>query len=354
MAPSNVDGDDRIGGGFEDGGETGFAVTQNLLGVLPRTDVLRHDHDAAAFPMGIQPRPDRPAQPDPGSICLHPQIFIVGQGFTRQALPVNLLPPVRDIGMNLVMVESDEIAVAATKIVRPTLADGEVIHVPIEHGDGRRGLMHEGMELSLAGLQDLLGAFAFGDVNPDPPDKSATRGIPEWKLEVTPPCEFTEITWRLLNRLNHSVLNKNGQVVLPEFFGDLARPEVNIRLSTPVLEPHPEALFVSSTEIHMPPVFVLDPGDGGSVIHEGSEPLLGVAKHRLNFPAFGDVHQNMDGATRPPLIVPQGRGVCQQVAARLVVKNDAELEVLYRKTARARWAGNSSFFNSRPSLIALK
>src|SRR6185503_19025229 len=109
-------------------------------------------------------------------------------------LSVDLLPPLRNLGEDVVVAPADEIGVAQTVVLPPPSARGEIPHLAIEDGDRRGRVLDEEPErplplanrfLSLAGLLRRLlqprgqGRNPHGARREDPQldEQSAVRSI---------------------------------------------------------------------------------------------------------------------------------------------------------------------------------
>ena len=138
----------RISDGHAPAGlaEDGLVALDGRIRLPPRRDVLRKDDDAG-FAVGSGKRI--------GVTLLHR---------TRQATLVNFDPAWRQIRKDLVVTAPDQRDIPQVVILPPTLADHQIPHVTVQHGDGRRNMLHIEPQLLLPLLQSMLRLHAFAQV----------------------------------------------------------------------------------------------------------------------------------------------------------------------------------------------
>ncbi len=141
-----------------------FALPQRLFGPLLLGDHLAKDEDAADLTLLVPPRTDLPAQPVHTPVRPLEAVLLAALHRSGQAAAMHFLPPLRDVGEDLVVAAPDDVPVLQPEIGQPPLADEQVAHVPVEHGDRCGGVFHEEAQPLLALAQRFLGPFALGHV----------------------------------------------------------------------------------------------------------------------------------------------------------------------------------------------
>src|SRR5262249_306382 len=136
----------------------------SLFGPLLLGDHLAKDEDAADLTLLVPPRTDLPAQPVHTPVRPLEAVLLAPLHRSGQAAAMPFLPALRDVGDDLVVAAPVVLPAPQAVIGPPPLADEQVAHVPVEHGDRCGGVFHEEAQQLPALAQRFLGPFALGHV----------------------------------------------------------------------------------------------------------------------------------------------------------------------------------------------
>jgi len=95
------------------------------------------------------PRTDLPGYPPCASVNALELVIILPDRFSRQRTLVDILPALRDFGIDIVVRPAEHLSLALAEIVKPELAGREIAHLAAEDGNGYRRLFNNGAELRL-------------------------------------------------------------------------------------------------------------------------------------------------------------------------------------------------------------
>ncbi len=146
MQPAPVGGDDGVHRGPEHGAEAPLVFLQRLLDADAIGDVLREDHDAADATRPLHPGANLPAQPLADAVRPHELVLFASRALAGLRAAMDFLPLLRHLREDVVMRLADDIAIEI-EILAPAGAHGDIAHLPVKHGHGRRRLLDEMAEL---------------------------------------------------------------------------------------------------------------------------------------------------------------------------------------------------------------
>nr|WP_287989340.1 hypothetical protein [Piscinibacter sp.] len=122
--------------------------------------VVAGDDDPADRAGLVGPGLHHPAQPVFVAGGVAPGVVLVAHRLAGQRAPVCRLPVLGLVGQQPVVVQAAQVGMALAEVLDPQLAGGQVVHVPVEHRDAQRRLLHEAGELRARTAQGLLGLAA--------------------------------------------------------------------------------------------------------------------------------------------------------------------------------------------------
>ena len=161
VAPFLAGDEDGIGSVVQDAAVACLAGDQRIPGVPHGADVLDRDDDAANLAVHVVPGQRGPAQPHLAAVSPGPAVAIAFHSGAVQAFAVHLLPRLWKVRHQLIQPAPDQAGVAAPVVLEPSVAVGQVDHVPVEHRDAERRAPDEGLHLGLRAPELLFGLLAL-------------------------------------------------------------------------------------------------------------------------------------------------------------------------------------------------